>query len=56
MGLDLVYEQGLHQWRMTWDGDYRLWYETLITECGMNDDMLVEYKVMLIPVLEEWWE
>lgn len=52
MEIEIVERQALHQWRMIWDGEYRLWYVELLEECGVGIGWLVENKLMFVPVAE----
>lgn len=51
---DIVHAQTLHQWRMTWDGDYRLHHSEFLEECGITMEMLNEEGCIMIPIPEEW--
>jgi hypothetical protein len=53
---NLVHKQALHQWRYIWDGDYRDWYHSFLSECGISLYYLIENKVLMIPVVDDWVE
>ena len=48
--IELFHLQALHQWRMVWDGDYRLWYYEWLEELDFSLTDQKEEAIMVIPM------